>query len=383
MKQIDFYDKDVVSTLLPIYSMEPDEVFFLVDQRRFQRKELSPMVEAIQDRLPETRVEICPVNVDEIESIYDALTGLLGERPGEFQYMDLTGGGELPAACGLRVCEEFGVTPIHIDVRREYVYNVFTMERICPVKHLKLRECLLAAGAERIADSHELPVPEEYGRICEMAEYIFGRLGAWQELNTEIGHYGKENPGLLDVVLPRKFDEPQFSRVQDLIREFERLGFWARSGKHQFRFANHRYKSYLTTFGTWLELYIYIKALDWFDEAALGAVIDWDDSDYMETGDNEIDVLGMKRSAPVLISCKMRKPVAGDAYEVGYLAERLGGSAAKAVIATTFPVRKVCDTPKGMYQRLKKMNIGLIETGSFRDKPAADIFNQALMMIED
>ena len=49
----------------------------------------------------------------------------------------------------------------------------------------------------------------------------------------------------------------------------------------------------------------------------------------------------------------MRKPEAKDVYEIACLAERVGGGAAKAVVATTFPVDKTKDSDKGIYQRMK------------------------------
>ncbi len=36
-----------------------------------------------------------------------------------------------------------------------------------------------------------------------------------------------------------------------------------------------------------------------------------------------------------------------------------------------------------MYQRMKKLRIGLIETRSFKEKTPAEIFNQAMQMGED
>ena len=114
-------------------------------------------------------------------------------------------------------------------------------------------------------------------------------------------------------------------------------------------------------------MYVYINALNCFDEVHLGYVIDWDNSDQNDTTDNEIDVVAIKNSVPYFISCKMRKPEAKDVYEIACLAERVGGGAAKAVVATTFPVDKTKDSDKGIYQRMKKMKVGSIEAGKIRD----------------
>ena len=117
-------------------------------------------------------------------------------------------------------------------------------------------------------------------------------------------------------------------------------------------------------------------------EAELGVVVDWYESDNVDTQDNEIDVVVMRRSIPIFISCKMRKPVSGDLYEVGFVASRLGGSRAKAVLATTYPVKELGVSPKRMYQRMKKLRVGLIEADNFSRLPAADVLNQAIQMTE-
>ena len=87
-------------------------------------------------------------------------------------------------------------------------------------------------------------------------------------------------------------------------------------------------------------------------------------------------------SIPIFISCKMRKPVSEDLYEVGYVASMLGGTKSKALLATTYPVKEMGTSPKRMYQRMKKFRVGLIEASQFEKLPPADVFNQAIQMTE-
>ena len=41
MVQIDFFDKDIVSTLLPVTTMEPDKVCFLIDKMQGKKYRIS------------------------------------------------------------------------------------------------------------------------------------------------------------------------------------------------------------------------------------------------------------------------------------------------------------------------------------------------------
>ncbi len=381
MIQLDFFDKDIVSTLLPINTMKPDKVFFLVDKRIITGKEVRQLSEAIENMLPEIDLEFKPVDVDDFEDIYREAVDVIKKNNGEEIYVDLTGGTELMSACGFRAALQYDVIPIHVDVRREKVFNVSTGEIIKPTEHISLEDCLTAVGAKRLKDSHDIPAEEEFDRILAMGEVLFHNVNAWQKLYQ---HLANSVGGKNQMTARIKLDN--FGRdskgVKRLCEAFAEYGFWKEVEEGQYEFAASKYKRYMTTFGTWLELYIYIKAKEVFGDAELGVVIDWYDADNVDTQDNEIDVLVMKKSVPIFISCKMRKPVSSDLYEVGYLAERLGGGKAKALLATTFPVKELGTSPKRMYQRMKKLKIGLIETDSFKDTSAAEVFNHALQMTE-
>lgn len=78
----------------------------------------------------------------------------------------------------------------------------------------------------------------------------------------------------------------------------------------------------------------------------------------------------------------MRKPDAMDVYEVGYLADRMGGTKAKGIIATTYKVSADKNLSKGVFQRLKKMNVGFAETDAFKTHTPSQIFNTALQGTE-
>ncbi|MBP3816553.1 MAG: DUF1887 family protein [Firmicutes bacterium] len=387
MVQIDFFDKDIVSTLVPISTIQPERVIFLIDKRNMSGKECENVERAIKEILPQTTVEYIGVAVDSLSEIYDALkTVVEGLDREEEVLIDLTGGTELMSACGYRIAKEYDILPIYVDVRREYVINADTGEIIHPVKHISLESCLTAIGAKRLKDSHDLPKREDFGNILAMSEIIFSNVVSWQELCQYIANTVSTSSNQMKVKLPEKVGKNQRA-ICRLVNGFMEYGFWKRLSnegeiKGEYQFADKKAKSYMTTFGTWLELYIYIKALDVFDEAAMGVVIDWYEGDNIDTQDNEIDVIAMRRSIPIFISCKMRKPVSGDLYEVGFVASRLGGARAKALLATTYPVKEMGISPKRMFQRMKKFKVGLIEAERFKELPPADVFNQGIQMTD-
>ena len=67
MVQIRFLDKNVVSTLVPVYSMKPERVVFLYDTRMVGENLRKEVEEAIRSRLPETTVQYLRVNMLRLE----------------------------------------------------------------------------------------------------------------------------------------------------------------------------------------------------------------------------------------------------------------------------------------------------------------------------
>ena len=99
-----------------------------------------------------------------------------------------------------------------------------------------------------------------------------------------------------------------------------------------------------------------------------------------ESRDNEIDVVIMKNSQPIFISCKMRPIEKETVYEVYAMAKRLAGNSGRALIATTFDVRSGKDERNSIYLRMAKMKVGLIESKDFIRQNPSEVFTRALRM---
>lgn len=382
MIQIDFFDSDVLNTLVPIHTMSPDKVYFLADKKNFIDKQIANATKAIQSWKAETKIFCKKVNVDDIKEIQAVLDEIKCEADGEEICVDLTGGTELMSVCGYEFCKKYDARLIYMDAKREYIMDVFRGERLCAVRHILVNDYITAIGAKRLQDSHDLPMPEEYDNICCMAEILFEHIEAWHELSQMLAKQCKDTGGHMEAYIPPKYQQSKYKNVLMLAESFEQYGFWKKVDHATYRYKNHRFQDYMINYGIWLEMYIYIKAREVFEESILGLILDWNGMDIKDTEDNEIDVIVMKKSIPIFISCKMRKPEAADVYEVGYLSHRLGGIRAKACLATTFPVRDYGNTPKGIFQRFKKMRIGVIETQDFRKRKSCEVFNQAIQGTE-
>lgn len=289
-----------------------------------------------------------------VQDIKSGLTECIEEFRGEKVCIDITGGTELMTASGMMLGLQKEVQIIYMNLSEGYIFDVLTGERVADIKHVTVDDYLIAIGAKNIKRSHSLPKEKEYGAICRTAEYLFENLGEWHALHKYLSDRYADSDGLdFETTTSIIYNGNVYSAKQALDKFVENK-FVERKSHNKYRFMNARYKEYMMIFGIWLEMYVYIKGKEFFDETHLGYMIDWDNSDTKDTIDNEIDILALRKSIPIFISCKMRKPEAMDLYEVAYLADRLGGTKAKGIVATTYPVSGDKNLSEGIFKKTEE-----------------------------
>lgn len=376
MIQIDMLDENYVNALVPVFSMNPDEVIFFYDRRVYDARRLRFVKEAIWRRNPDTAVSFIHADKNSYEDIYykmlDLMEQLQAESPEEDIYIEVTGGETLMAISGAELSNHFDAVLIRANLKKGWIIDVVTQEQIAPIVPMNLDDFLAVNGAKRLKNSHIIPGKERYERICNVAEVLFEHISLWHMMHQYITTH-LENRTSMSFTMPK---ELMGSSTEDLINVFCENEFLIQEGTDTYRFHDKQAKEYITTYGIWLELYVYIKLSKIYDEIYLGLVIDWNNADE-DTIDNEIDIAVIKDSTPIFISCKMTKPKPSDVYEIFGLAKRVDMSA-KGMLATTYSMDD--DTINGVYQRAKKMKVGLIEVRQLQSRPPMEIFNHALQM---
>ena len=379
---IDFFDSDLINTLVPVKTLQPDKVYFLLDSKKENDEEIKDVADAIFAWGHVKEIYYYPVDIYDMKDIQDRLSEIWETAGDEPVYMEFSGGSELMIAAGFDACRNRGAVGTYVDIPKGRMIHMLTGEELMKVKHITLDDYFRAIGAKRLDDSHAVPRPKEYERISDMAEAIFSRITDWHALQDYLSKHVPSQGWYNSFKVPEKLDY-NGKRVYSsfLMDKFRDNGFVEELEPGCYRFLDARYQQYMVNYGIWLEMYIYIKALDFFDEAYLGVVIDWKSDKAIETQDNEIDVLVMWKSMPIFISCKMKKPGNYDVYEVGYLASRLGGENARSIMATTYEISREDPWGTGIYGRLNKMNVGLIEVFNLMKKEPKKVWERALKYI--
>ncbi len=379
MVQIQFLDKNVVNALVPAYTMAPERVVFLYDTRVVGANMMKEMEEAVKFRLPKTTVQYVRADMHRISDVKEELKKVVSIYKNKEVQIDITGGTEIMTACGLMVAQENNLLATYVDFHAGYVCDVMTSERIKSLVHVTLEDFIRAIGGRILSYASFVPTEEDYDRIVSTGEIVFANERKWDKLFDVISKQGATATGVMEFSLKHRKDDVD---CQFLMNAFINNGFIKKIGEDRYRYTSEKDKSFFNLSGTWLEVYIYAQAKQCFDEVYTSVEIDWNKRDICQEKDNEIDVVVMKNSQPIFISCKMRPVEREYVYEIYAMARRLSGTTGKAIIATTSNVRVNADNPNSVYCRMTKMRVGLIEHDDFQKRPPQDVFANALRMAE-
>ena len=378
MIQIQFLDKNVVGALAPAFSMKPERIVFLYDTRVVSENGMREMKEALMVRLPRVQVQYERTNMLSLDEIKAALEKVITTNEQKEVQIDITGGSEIMTACGLMMAKEYELVPTYVDFYSNQVRNVLTMERLANIEQVTLADYLTALGGKYMSSSRHTPEEKDFERILSMAKVIFSNEKKWDKFFTHMTH-GFSARGVMEFSMGKNKADRD---CQFILDAFLDRGYAKKIGEDRYRFASEADKEYMTVSGIWLEMYIYIQAKQCFDEVYMGVDIDWNKRDICESRDNEIDVVIMKNSQPVFISCKMRPVEKETVYEIYSMAKRLAGSYGRSLIATTVDVRSGKNERNSIYLRMEKMKVGLIESKDFIKQNPSEVFARALRMTE-
>ena len=364
--QIEFYDKDVIKNILAVLTAAPEKVIYIYDRQLDDMSRFEGLKKCFRRHFPNIQMETYPVDVSRIGEIYTVLCRVIKQNKG--CALDLTGGSELMTIAGYRAGLDQNIRLIYTDIIKEEMVDIFDENHKVPTATLTLQDFVDAHGAEVIGSSHDEPEEREYARILSMCRTIFTHLSAWKSTCTFFQvALADSAPAELDLRIRTEIQQKDGRMVkadEDLLYEFQRQGFIRDlyySGKHLvLTICSKKYKTYLISFGVWLELYVFIhaKMCGCFQDVKLGAMIDWDAYDGIVVAGNEIDVIAQDRNMPVFVSCKLRSADTPALNELIVAKKRLGGWFSKGIIVT-FGDEK--SQKNGTYRRAKELGIELLD----------------------
>lgn len=230
----------------------------------------------------------------------------------------------------------------------------------CNFVDLDVEDIIDSIGASIVVDSTEM---SEINIIETMTNYIASNLDIWKKYKIRLSDnsvfiHDESNPRSI------KIDKELLSKEEVVLLD-KILNFLEKNGQIKVKeldqclkvtFQNEFIKGFIFKSGTWLEVLTknIIEEIKSIDDIKSGVLFLWNDKESRIK--NELDVVAIKDSVLICVSCKDSKKYDEVALnELNVYSEQLGGeNVIKILVATQPPIKS------SISKRAKEMGINLV-----------------------
>ncbi|WP_294156099.1 DUF1887 family CARF protein [uncultured Clostridium sp.] len=371
---VNLFDRHSQGSLLAIDKIKPDKIIYIIDKENSNLfKEIELCEKSIYKNIEFENHVINEENVLEIKSI-------LKDLPVEDTIINVTGGKRIYSLVLLNEALNRGFDSIYVDVlnKRIYEFGCFIKNERFDFMDLSLNNMLKLTGTNLITDSTTL---SEKNDIADITKKIYKNLDVWykhkQKLyDNKIFIHDCYNANKLFVKLNNlNFEEKKLlNSCLIYLKEIKAIQYTEIDDEIEIYFLKDYVRSFIFKSGTWLEVLtnMIVRDISEIDEVKSGVIFLWKECNNKVR--NELDVLAVKDSVFICISCKDSEKYDEDALnELEVYSKRLGGNTVKKILVATKLPCKQC-----VIERAKAMNISLIIVGKDINKFRNSIRNAIL-----
>lgn len=344
------------ANLIAIESIKPKKVIYLISE------DLINIYEEIkkyhENNLLNIEIESIKIDSGDIYKIQSILDNLFIKDT----IVNVTGEKRINSLILLNTALNNGFNCIYVDVLASKWYNLG--EKISEVKSkfndIYLDDILKISGANMIVDSTDLSKRKD---IINITKKIYSNLDIWYKYkqrlydNSIFIHDYKDNKKIIiDLRLLNKTELCILDRCLEYLLNKNEIIYKNENDTIIVEFLNNYLKGFIFKSGTWLEVLtnVVVEEISEIDEVRNGVVFLWDDKENKVK--NELDVLAVKDSVLICISCKDSEKYDENALnELAVYSDRLGGKKTRKILVATKPPCKEC-----VMNRAKAMNIDIV-----------------------
>ena len=331
------------------------------------------------DKFKELYIDFNNIEViDELidEDNYDNLKNIISKYKEKEIIINLTGGNRITSLIMLKIAIELNIQCVYVDLlkKRRYIFDKEYRIIEQPLEDISISDVIHLSGSNITLDSTSLA---EKSDIQEFTKVILSNLDIWHKYkqklydNNIFKHDYKDTSRIsINKCLVESEELKLIYNILNYLREKNEVEFIEDKDNIEVLFKNDYLKGFIFKSGTWLEVLttLVVQSIEDIDEVKSGLTFYWGDD--LKRVRNELDVVAIRDSVLICISCKVSDKYDEDALnELQVYSERLGGkNAIKILVATKQPVKKT------VLDRAKEMNINIVTL----DKNI-DIFKKALI----
>lgn len=348
------YDEHSEEILFLIDKFKVNKIVFIIDKKRADKikasKECYKKILSNKEIIFEV---IDNYSVDFLEDILKRNNGAL---------INLSGGDRIVALLLLKLSMKLGMQSIYVDFmnKRRYVFADKCRIIDSDLKDTSLMEVFYLSGANVIRDTTDICDKKD---VIDISTKILFNIDLWhrykQKLydNSIFRHNNKQIENIdIDINKINKNELELLNKIIEYLISINGIEIKKDESLIRTRFKNNYLKSMLFKSGTWLEVitYLAVKGIKEIDEVKCGVLFSWGFN--AEIVKNEIDVIAIKDSVLICISCKDSDKYDDEALnELSIYSDRLGGkNVVKILVATKQPQKF------SVIKRAKEMDIELV-----------------------
>jgi len=379
MTIVEIYDSEPVNNVVASLALKPDKLVFLCNkQKKPSDKEISNLRAFFSSALKGLEIsfqEFSHLDFTGIIKIFEEISANNNDV-----IFELTGGYEPAIMAASNFCLERNIPCFYLDYNEKNPLVALTPLPFSEISmpRLTIDQILLLNGCQKRHHGHiqmDINNREQASDLLKIVDIALNDKYAWRNLIRYFQFVSKDTREEMNFHSRYKIKASKNNEIfihPKIMDSLDKKGLISINKKLStsdivhFRFKNEMVKGLLKSDGFWLEFYTYYMAgrINYFDEIAMSSIIDWNyDSKNLRDPINEIDLILVRGITPIFISCKTSVPSAFDLYEIKSLAEKFGGSMAKAVLVTSSDL----NSNKSYFVRARELNIRIIEKSSLSE----------------
>ena len=291
------------------------------------------------------------------------LTNIIEENKDSNIMVNLTGGKRINSLILLGLCNKNKIRTIYVDIKNKHIYTIGNEIEIVKEEFIDLEivDIIEASGGSIVEDSTNLCDKED---IRYLTKKIYSNLSLWNKYkqklydgNIFISDYKDSRKLIVNI---ESLDDYEKKLLDKIIKKIIEIGGISckkiNENKIEVLFLKSYLKGFLFKSGTWLEIAtnILVNEIQEIDQVRNGVIFLWNDN--VEGVRNEVDVVAIKDSVPICISCKDSDKYNENALnELNVYSTKIGGKKTyKILVATKEPIKGA------VRERAKEMGINIV-----------------------
>ncbi|MDY4419706.1 DUF1887 family protein [Clostridium perfringens] len=355
---ITILDEHNESSILLAEKLKPKEIIYLYKKDE-ELKVLNSLRQFYLNKFPNCNFSDEKLGKDIISSIEEIIKRMKSKNTA----ICLNQGNKKDILIMYTLALKHNIDGFFLDIPKEELLKL-NLESVqcekCNFVDLDVEDIIDSIGASIVVDSTEI---SEINIIENMTNYIADNLDLWKKYKIRLSDnsvfiHDESNPRSI------KIDKELLSREEVLLLD-KILNFLEKNGQIKVKeleqclkvtFQNEFIKGFIFKSGTWLEVLTknIIEEIKSIDDIKSGLLFLWNDKESRVK--NELDVVAIKDSVLICVSCKDSKKYDEVALnELNVYSEQLGGeNVIKILVATHPPIKS------SISKRAKEMGINLV-----------------------